>query len=248
MSAQGSRLSSYTPRVELIPRAVIAGLFAQGQLVGTGPANIVLPGAGPVITREVVNRIWSDVVKQYPYQSLQLDPTGTGGAFIGASGPEDAVILQPPLIQVRDVVGVAGIDGAARKAAFVFQTVAHHLGGAQPLNLGVKLVYNAPAPGQSSVDFLLSELIKGADDLTALAGGMTFEASVKLVLRGSDVQYTLLVEPLHADVSQLFLDVDAQFAGPVDVQRIADRFTQVEAFVRTQVRSFLERRAEMWGQ
>lgn len=239
---------TYTRRVELIPKAVIAGLFVQTvpMSASTGPTSILLqqPGAAPV-TRDVVNRIWSDVVKRYPYQSLQFDPTGSGGAFLG-QGPDDAVILQPPLLQVRDAIGVGGVREASDKLQFVFNTALHHLGG-PAANLGVKLVYHAPAPGAAAVDFLLSELVKGVDDVQSLAGGMSFEGSVKFLLTAPDVQYTLLIEPLHADLAFLYLDLDAQFPGPLDPAKIGERVRQAETLITTQVRNFLEKRGEEWS-
>lgn len=241
-------MSPYTPRVELIPTAVVAGMLVQTQIISTGPASLLLqpPGAEPV-TRDVINRIWSDVVKEYPYQSLQFDPAGGGGAAFVGSTPDEAVILQPPLVQVRELAGAGGVPESARKIAFVLQAVVHHLSGTLPVNLGVKLVYRVPSPGGSSIDFLLSEFVKGENDMRSLAGAMEFEASIKLVLKGTDVVHTVLIEPLHADLSYLYLDLDTQFQGVVDVARVAERIGQAEAFLSTQVRTFLERRGEAWG-
>jgi hypothetical protein len=117
--------------VELIPKAVVAGLFVQAQVLSTGSVNMIMQTPGTVITRDAINRIWSDVVKDYAYQGLQFAPNGTGGAFVG-SGPEDVVILQPPLIQVRDLVGPQGVRASADKIESIFRTVTHHLSGTSP--------------------------------------------------------------------------------------------------------------------
>jgi hypothetical protein len=222
-------------------------MLVQTQIISTGPASIMLqpPGATPV-TRDVINRIWSDVVKEYPYQSLQLDPSGGGGAaFVGAT-PDEAVIIQPPLVQVRELVGIGGVPDTARKIAFVLQAAVHHLSGTLPVNLGVKLIYRAPAPGGNAIEFLRSEFVKGDDDMRSLAGGMEYEASVKLIMKSADVTYTLLIEPLHADLAYLYLDLDTQYQGVVDITRIAERIGQAESFLSTQVRTFLDRRGEAW--
>ena len=240
-------VETYTVLVEMIPKAVVAGLF-QGQFVSTGSVNMLLQGT-QLVTRDMINRIWSDVVKEYPYQSLQFEPSGQAGAFIGEGGQEDAVIIQPPLIQIRSLVekDPRGVIGIAEKVGGIFKMALHHLGGPAPINLGVKIVYHSPAPGRSAVDFLHTELIKGDEDLRSLAGAMTYEASFKVFLTGTDAVHTLLVEPLRADPSQLFIDLDAQFPGVVDVTRIEDRIVSVNEFVTKQVADFLDRRAKEWA-
>lgn len=245
MGSRDWRRSPYTCQVEFIPKALIAGVFVQSQIVSTGPVNLVMPTAGNPVTRDTINGLWSEVVKEYPYQSLQFDPTGTGALFLG-SGPDDVVIIQPPLVQVREPIGIS-VEQSARKVADVFKLAAHRLSATIPQNLGVKLVYHAPAPGGSAVDFVLSELVAGQDDVRNLAGAMKYEASVKYTLRSDSVTYTLGIEPLHIDPQFLFLDLDAQFPGSVDVAGVRNRVLEVEGFAHSQVRSFLERRAEGWS-
>ncbi len=233
--------------MELIPRALIAGLMVQSQVVSTGPVNVMLQAPGTGITRQMINNIWSDVVKEYPsYQSLQIDPSGNGGLFIGA-GPEDVAIIQPPLVQVRDTVE-GGVRPAGNKVAKVFQSAAHYLPAAAPTNLGVKLVYWAPAPGHDAKSFILSELLgSSADDVQRLAGAMDYAGSAKLTLTSESVVYTLSIEPFNADNSYLFLDLDVQFPGIVDLNTIQDRLASVESFMASQVRDFLDRRSEQWS-
>ena len=84
--ARDGQIETTLRAVELIPKAVVSGLFVQSQVVTTGPASLILQAPGATATRDTINRIWSDVVKDYPYQGLQLNPAGSGGAFVG-SGP-----------------------------------------------------------------------------------------------------------------------------------------------------------------
>lgn len=236
--------------MEFIPRAVIAGLM-HGQMVSTGSVGILVqPQATPAVTRETINRIWADVVKDYPYQSLQFEPGGRGGAFLGEAGPDDAVIIQPPLVQVRAPLDSdpQGVFGVANRIGSIFKTSTHHLGGPPPVNLGVKIVYNVPAPGRNAVDFLRTEIIKGDEELRQLAGGSEYEASLKVILKNPTVTYTVLVEPLHADPSNLFIDLDAQFPGTADVSQVSDRIREVNDFAVSRVATYLERRAEGWTQ
>jgi hypothetical protein len=232
--------------VELIPKAAVAGLFVQSQIVTTGPASLVLQAPGATVSRDVINRIWSDVVKDYPYQSLQLNPVGSGGAFIGG-GPEDAVLIQPPLVQIRDLISLQGVSGSAEKIETIFKIVTHHIGSSSPANLGIKLVYHAPAPGGDAVSFILSEMMAGHDDVQHLAGGMALQGMARYLLKGDGLTYTLSLEPLQSDRSYIFIDIDAQYDGNVDTAHIRDKVLSTDEFVTKQVRSFLERRAEDWS-
>jgi len=231
--------------MNLIPKAVIAGMM-QGQFVSTGPVNtlVQLPG-GPSITPDIINRIWSQVQKEYPYQSLQFEPSGKGAVFL--SGPEDLVLIQPPLLQVRSPVEAMGVTAVAEKVQFVLSQIVHQVPSPPGLNLGVKLVYHAPAPGNDAVSFARTELVKGEDDLQTLAGGTNFLASIKVVMLGIDVNRTLLVEPLVADPTNMYLDLDSQYPGVVDPNQIRDRISQADDFMAHQVKAFLEARAQGWG-
>ena len=230
----------------MIPKAAVAG-FMLGQQMGTLPGGSVFQPVGAPLNRDVINRIWADVVKTYPYQSLQLDPTGRGGRFIG-SNPDDIVILQPHLLQIRvffsdDTLSIAQV---AEQIQSVFKSAVFHIGGSPPINLGVKLIYNAPAPGGNSVDFLRTEFVKGDEDLRALAGSMDLQASIKLVMTDINKTFTLLIEPLQINKADLYLDLDVQFAGIVDVGHIKENVMQTDEFIKGQVQSFLDRRSEEW--
>jgi hypothetical protein len=228
--------------VELIPRAVIAGLVIPTQIPFPIPSGS-LPGL-PTVSQEALNRVWVDVVKVYPYQGLQLQPGGAGAIFTGGL-PDQAVIIQPPLVQVRDVIEL-DMRQLAEKISFIFKTAAHHLGPAQPQGLGVKLIYHAPAPGRDAVKFLRAQMTQYDDDLASLAGGMSYDVGFKFVLQSPNLIYTLVLEPLRADLSTLFIDLDAQFSGITNLEDTQERIATVDSFMRTQVRSFLERRAEGW--
>ena len=228
--------------MELIPKAIVAGLVLPPQISFPIPSGS-LPGA-PTVSQEALNRVWVDVVKVYPYQGLQLQPGGAGAVFTGGL-PDQAVIIQPPLVQVRDVMDL-DMRHLAEKISFIFKTAAHHLGPAQPQGLGVKLIYHSPAPGRDAIKFLTSQFAQPTDDLESLAGGMSYDVGFKFVLQSSDVIYTLALEPLRKDLSALFIDLDAQFSGVVNLEDTKERIAAVDSFMSTHVRSFLERRAEGW--
>jgi len=123
--------------VELIPKALVVGLFAATQ-----------PGAPD---RDRITRIWSDLSARQEYRHLNV--TGEGAQFVGASG-DDALIIQPPLIQVRSTARL-GVQNAADEAQTAIKTVARHLGYAQFFNLGVKHVFHVPAPGNDARSFVM---------------------------------------------------------------------------------------------
>lgn len=234
--------------MEFIPKSIIAGVvISQPQL--SGPQGF--PSMGPaVLPRETINRIWSDVQREYQFQSLNFDQVGRGAVFVGAQGPEDMAIIQPPLIQVRSPYGEGIVDGNAQadKIQRIMSAILHHLPPTSALNLGVKVIFHAPAPGHDATAFLRTELIKGEEDLRALAGGSSdFEASIKLIIKGPATINTILVEPLHVDNAFLYVEDDQQFSG-VSSTSIKDKVNDVNSFAIHQLKTFLESRAAGWAQ
>lgn len=231
----------------MIPKTAVAGMML-GQQIGTMPGGSVFQPVGANLSRDVINRIWADVVKSYPYQSLQFGQSGHGGMFIGSS-PDDVVLLQPHLIQMRLFFGdrIQSMSQVADQIQAVMSSAMFYIGGAPPINLGVKLIYNCPSPGGDSVSFLRTEFIKGDEDLRTLAGSMALQAGIKLVMANDSYYYTLLVEPLQVNKSDLYIDLDAQFAGIVDLSRLKDRVMQTDEFMTKQVRNLLDRRSEEWS-
>src|SRR5207247_100380 len=108
--------------VELIPKAVIVGVLAAAQ---PGPLD-----------RDQVNRVWTELSARQEYK--QFNFAGEAAQFIG-TGPDDALVLQLPLVQFRSTARM-GVKNAADEAQVVFKTVARHLGLAQFFNLGIKHV------------------------------------------------------------------------------------------------------------
>ena len=82
--------------MDLIPKAVIVGLFAPPTPTPQGQ-----------VTADKLNRIWSDIGPSHGYTQFQLSPDQAAANFLGAS-PEIGVTIQPPLLQVRDVLGTQG--------------------------------------------------------------------------------------------------------------------------------------------
>lgn len=213
--------------MNLVPRFFVAGLFAP----------VLPPGE---VTADRLNRAWSEIQGLYGYRRLELAPEGNAANFVGASD-EEGVTIQPPLIQVRDRIALTP-EQSTDKAQSVFRVVTRHLGLSQLFNLGVKHIYHAPIPDKDSRGFVLRNILgKGEQELSDLQSGGTIWAGVKYVVSHTDVQYTLLIEPLQADQAFLFIDLDAQFPGPTTLDAVKDRAREAERYLTQAVAMYLDK-------
>lgn len=224
-------LTSLTlPRVELVPRLFIAGAFIQPPIPGLA--------GGYTINREVINRIWLEVNGLYPYRNLQIDPTGEAAHFLGDT-PEDGVAITPPVIQVRDTVTFS-VHEAADRAKSILKVITKQIGAAALYQLGIKFVYNVPVGDAQS--FVMGRLLdKTPEDLSALRQGGNLWTGVKYVVTNPDSSiFTLMIEPLQMEPSQLFIDLDAQFPGPVQLDLVHERARDAETFITKTVAGYLD--------
>lgn len=220
---RGPRSGPRVPPVELIPKALVVGLFAATQ---PGPPD-----------RDRVTRIWGELSSRHDYR--QLSHTGESVQFMGL-GPDDALIIQPPLVQVRSTARM-GVQNAADEAQVSVKTVARHLGYTQFFNLGIKHVFHAPAPNSNAEEFVMSRLLRrDPAELAELERGMGVWGGLKYRMGASDSVYTLVIEPFVADNQFLFVDLDAQFAGPADADLIRDRAREAEEYADRAIRQYLE--------
>jgi hypothetical protein len=220
--------------VELIPKVLVTGLFAA-----------VSPGSTGQVTPEKLNRIWSELAPQLKYRQFQLAPDGSAAQFTGAAA-EDGASIQLPLIQIRSTIE---LDAArtAEQAEEAIKIIARHLGIGQFFNLGIKHVYWATLESNDARAFVLHQLLsKTEDDLAELQQGGTLWGGVKYVALGGEgeglaSQYTVVIEPLQADNRYLFVDVDATFPGPADLDRITARAKDAERYLTQDVKAYLEK-------
>jgi hypothetical protein len=227
-----SRLRGHPLRsgaVDLIPKVFVAGLFAAAQ---PGPAD-----------REKINRIWTELSTRQDYRQLSF--TGDGAQLVGTSG-DDALLVQLPLVQYRSTARL-GLQNAADEAEVALKTVAKHLSIAQFYNLGIKHVYHAPVPTKEARAFILRNLLgKDADDLASLQRGGGIWGGVKYGTPSADGSlYALIIEPLLADDRFIFIDLDAQFPGPADPDRVRDRARDVEDYASRVVLGYLDSMIEL---
>lgn len=210
--------------MELLPRAVVIGVFAP-----------VPPGQ---LDQQKVNNLWAEISVRHEYR--QHSYLGEGAHFSGG-GPDDGLVVQPPIVQVRSSARL-GVANAADEAEEVIAAVGRHLGWAQFLNLGVKLVFHAPAPVGGAQEYVRRRLLGDtARNLDQLDRGGGIWTGLKLGIAAADgSQFTLTVEPLHADDSMLFVDLDAQFPGQCELGRIREHVAEVEDYASRAVKHYLE--------
>jgi hypothetical protein len=216
-------------RVELIPKALVVGVFAAVQ-----------PSTTPPVTPEKLNRIWAEVAPQHGYRQLQLAPDGSAAQFFGATG-DDGATIQLPLIQVRSGA-MLGAANAAESAQDVLRSIATHLGISQFFNLGIKHVYHAAVADNDARGFVMRKLLRrGEDDLGDLTRGGSLWTGMKYGLEGVDgSQYTLVIEPWLADNRYVFVDLDAQYPGAVTLDAVKERSREAEQFVTGAVKAHLD--------
>jgi hypothetical protein len=222
--------------MELIPKILVVGLFSPP-----------LPGI-TTVTREKLNLTWSEITSTYSYRGLEFAPDGTAAQFHGAS-EGDGIQIALPLIQVSDEIQLGGASRSADKATSIVKTIARNLGLQQFFNLGIKLVYWAPAPAGDGAGFVAREILqKSADDLGALAAadrgvwaGIKVVSTVPGVVEMFPGAYTLQIEPLVADMSMIYMELDAQFPGPFhDLDAIAERSQAAEEYLSQTVNGYLD--------
>ncbi|HKE99915.1 MAG TPA: hypothetical protein VKG45_13385 [Actinomycetes bacterium] len=230
-----------TERVHVVAQGVVASLLmADVRPAPEGPAQPV------AADREVLNRIWSDVVRVYPFRSLTFQPDGAGATFSGVQSGQ-AVLVQPPLVKVQDLVEL-DLGAVVERIGFILKTVAGHLGDPRAKRLTLKLVYHVPAPGGHAASFLSSSMLHPKLDLAALAGRLRWDAGVRVALEDPEakVAYLMTLEPLRRAPSNLFLQVEAVVAQPVEVGEVQERMFEVDNLVQAKVMPLLELRAEAW--
>jgi hypothetical protein len=215
--------------MNLIPKVLVVGVFTT-----TG-----LPGTPDPVTKEKVTRIFADLSPRGGYTQLQMAADGSSAIFAGGS-PDDAITIQPPIIQVRSSIRLTP-KASAEWAEDALKTIAHGLSARQFAQLGVKLIYQASLDTRDGNAFVLGRLFgKSENDFDALRGGGTLFAGAKLIVRHEDVAYTVLIEPLLADPQYLYLDLDAQYPGPADLDNTEKRVDATERFLTETVKPYLD--------
>jgi hypothetical protein len=216
--------------MDLLPKFFVVGVL-------TPPVGV--PGGPKPATPDKLTRIWAAISGTYSYRRFELSPDGTAASIFGAA-EEDGVTIQPPLLQVRGNMTLTAMQ-SADQAMSILKIIAEHLGHDQFFNLGIKYVFHAPVPSKDARSFVLHQLLgKGEDDVSGLQRGGEIWVGTKYVVNEPETQFTLLVEPLIADNTFLFLDLDAQFPGPITLDLVKDRAEDAERYIMQTVGPYLD--------
>jgi hypothetical protein len=216
--------------MQLIPRALVTGGFVP-------PA----PPGQEQVTDDRINRIWSELAPSHGFTQLQIAPDRSNANFVGRT-PDDAITIQPPLIQVRSLITVTA-EQAAHDAQSSFGVILRHLGVGQLFNLGIRHVYNAPLPDNDARGFLLRRVLSVEDGGVAeLASGSTgLWGGVVYVIPLPDRQYTLKLEPSQLDeMRSVYIDLDAQFPGELALDLITRRAAEAQEYIAGPVDRYLD--------
>lgn len=215
--------------MQLIPKLLVLGVFTPTGVAGTPDP----------VTPEKINRVWMELAPRLGYTQLQLSPDGAAGNFLGATA-DDGVTIQPPLLQFRTSIRMT-VDQAADAAQSSMKVIERQLGATGFQQLGIKLVYWSAMADNDGAGFVLHRVFaRSENDLAPLQGGGKLWTGAKFVVQHPSVAYTTLVEPLVRDPKYLYLDVDAQFVGPADLDRIPAQVKEVDDFLTHTVAGFLD--------
>ena len=177
-------------------------------MIQLGPQPRQMPPAP--LDHEHLQRIFSEVIRAYPYQSFAFTPDQRGAVF--ANGPEDQVELRPAqlLIQTRlDGPEPLGGDGAQRKAMTILKAACSRLEMEHFLQCGIEIVALAAVPGNSpdAKVFVAENLMHDADQADAL-GPNYFGAGVRFrrLEPEESGEDSVAIEPYLQDNAMLYLD------------------------------------------
>ncbi len=218
--------------MDLIPVAFAAGVYLPPHI---GPQ-------GEPVRRDQLEQIWDEVGRTFGYRQFHLAPDDASAQFLGQSA-QDAVVINPPVVQVRDLMP-QGADRSARKAEEILKVVVERLGagGNQCSQLGVRHVYHMPAPGKDARAFALANLLGKSDEqMEGLRGAGEIVPGLRDYVMYDELQrqFTANIEPLLVDNAYLIIDLDAQFFGPVDLDRIKERSADAERYISGDIRRYL---------
>lgn len=208
-------------------RAVIVGLVPQPRQIPPAP-----------FSPDQLQRLFTEVGRSYRYQQFSFLP-GDGGAQM-SNGPEDALMVQPPLVQLRALVTLTP-EASRETSMTILRSAAAELELDQFLQAGIKVIAHVPAPGDTDAKAFVEEQLMRAGGRAKLLGQDFFAGGVKFRALGESSEANLLIEPLVADPQFIFVDYDVQHHEPFgDLDRLAGWLDEAFSFVRDETMGLLE--------
>jgi len=186
-----------------------------------------------------LNRLYASVTDRYPYQTLQHLPDG-----VRMANPEDDCILQggqppnPGRLQVNEN-NIFHYEAAKEKALGVFQAVCTEMDIQQFLTFGVKLTAFLPVEGANAAQMLENSALAGLKPYLDRLGQGRQGTGLRVVIHNQGA-FDLKIEPFFNDISQLYIEEDAQFPEPMaGLQAVEQKMDRAYRFLNEDVREFL---------
>lgn len=179
----------------LLYRTLVLGLVPQPQI------------PTPSLSREDLQRAFFDVTRGHPYQQLAF--AGEGATFLNS--PEDLVVVQPGLIQVRTPVTTK--ERSRGKVIEIASAVTERIRMRTFVQCGINVVATLPLPGGTDAREFMATLM-GSHDRAPRLGADFFDAGIKYRAIRAEVpdpsEQVLLVEPFVQSWTDLWLSYDVQ--------------------------------------
>jgi hypothetical protein len=184
------------------------------------------------IDRQGLANFYAQASTVFEFSTFNLLPDGGRMAVA-----EDDLVIQPARAQVNMNLG-APFEAVTQRAMAQFDAVRQFLNIKQYQAFGVKILGSFPL-GEPSASFLEHRLIRSDAPLDRLGLGRVGTGFRFNFQR--DGVWDVRVEPFFKDVSQIYVEVDAQKTDPfTDLKDAAAWMENVERYCRREVVDFLQ--------
>ncbi|HOC32065.1 MAG: hypothetical protein GYA63_07535 [Armatimonadetes bacterium] len=183
------------------------------------------------LERQALANFYAQASTTFDFGVFNLLPDG-GRMAVG----QDDLIIQPTRTQVNMAIP-APFEAVAQRAMAQFDAVRQFLRLQQFNAFGVKLIGVFPL-GEPSPDYLENRLIRRDNPLDRLGLGRV-GTGFRFHFEREGI-WDVRIEPLFSDLSQIFVDVDAQKTEPFRDLRDAHTWMEgVERYIQREVVDFL---------
>ncbi|HEY3268215.1 MAG TPA: hypothetical protein VGM37_14935 [Armatimonadota bacterium] len=199
-------------------------------------AGIIFPPVG--IDRQALANFYAQASAPFEFTQFNLLPDGARLAVSGAPESDD-LIIQPSRAQVNMALppGVA-YEAVVGRAMAQFDAARQFLRLSQYQAFGVKIV-GAFSLGEACADFLEHRLIRQDAPLDRLGLGRV-GTGFRFNFHREGV-WDVRIEPFFRDVSQIYVEVDAQKTDPFNDLKAAQSWMEdVERYFRRELLDFLQ--------
>jgi hypothetical protein len=162
----------------------------------------------PPFDKDALQRVFSETITSYPYQSFEFIYDGRGALF--HNGENDTVELRPALFRIQaQMDGLDLLTGpmAAEKASRIMELASEHLNAAAFIQCAIQIIGAVDAPNGDAQAFVAEKLLRDPGQAPSLGegyfgGGVRFRA-IREEEGGED---SLSIEPNVNDNSLVHLD------------------------------------------